>query len=131
MALYSTYIGNIKNLDEEHQAKVLNIARYFKSEKIKKDVRLSPTADLLKAIKTGNIDWSDFEYYYKEEMKREPMITALRELYKRLRRGEDIILVSYNKNYQECPRRLIGEFLQQYGIEYKELEPGEFTCRVV
>ena len=34
MALYSTYIGNIKNLDEEHQAKVLNIARYFKSEKI-------------------------------------------------------------------------------------------------
>lgn len=122
MALYSTYISNIKNLTEEQKNQVLNIARYFKSDQFKKDIRLCPSSDLLRAIKTGDIDWEDFEYYFKEEMKKDPMLTALRQLYKRLKSGEDIILVCYEKDYMFCHRRLIGEFLAQFGIEYKELD---------
>lgn len=119
--LYTTYISNIKNLSEDMQKKVIIIARYFKSEKFKKDIRLCPSAGLLKDRKDG-LDWYDFEYFFKKEMKEQPMLGALRELYKRLKHGEDIILACYEKDDSICHRRLIGEFLSQYGIEYKEIE---------
>lgn len=119
--LYSTYISNIKNLSEEQQSKVLNIARYFKSDKFKKDIRLSPSDGLLKAYKNGVIDWDNFEIEFKEQMTSGLTLVAMRELYKRLKAGEDIILVCYEKDYTYCHRRLIGEFLMQYGIEYQEL----------
>lgn len=121
MGLYSTYIANVKNLTEEKQSQVLIVARYFKSSKLKKDIRLCPSEDLLKAIKTGEIDWDEYEIYFKEEMKKEPMISGLRDLYRRLKNGEDIILVCYEKDYMFCHRRLIGEFLKGYGAEYNEI----------
>lgn len=121
MALYSTYISNIKNLTKEQQDQVLIIARYFKPGKFKKDFRLCPSVDLLNAYKTHEIDWEDYEVYFAEEMKKDPMVTGLRELYKRLKNGEDIILVCYERDYTNCHRRLIGEFLRQFGIEYNEL----------
>jgi uncharacterized protein YeaO (DUF488 family) len=122
MALYSTYISNIKNLTKEQQDQVLIIARYFKPGKFKKDIRLCPSDELLRAIKSGEIDWDEYEVYFKEEMQKDPMLTALRQLYKRLKSGEDIILVCYEKDYMQCHRRLIGEFLKQFGVEYHELQ---------
>ncbi len=121
MALYSTYIANIKNLTKEQQGQVLIIARYFKPGSFKKDIRLCPSDGLLRAIKSGDIDWDDYEIYFKEEMKKDPMLSGLRDLYRRLRNGEDIILVCYERDYTQCHRRLIGEFMQGYGVEYHEL----------
>lgn len=118
--LYSTYISNIKNLSEEQQSNILNIARFFKSEKFKKDMRLCPSYELLQAYKTGNIDWDDFEHAFKEQMKSGQTLIALRELYT-ICKTNDVILVCYEKDYTYCHRRLIGEFLEQYGIEYKEI----------
>jgi uncharacterized protein YeaO (DUF488 family) len=121
MALYSTYIANIKNLTKEQQDQVLIIARYFKPGKFKKDIRLCPSDELLRAIKSGDIDWDDYEVYFKEEMKKDPMLSGLRDLYRRLHKGEDIILVCYEKDPSVCHRRLIGEFMQGYGVDYNEL----------
>lgn len=122
MALYSTYISNIKNLTDEEQSKVLNIARFFKSDKFRKDIRLSPSDELLKMYKAGIIDWDEFETEFKIQMSGGLTLIALRELYKRLKSGEDIILVCYEKDYTYCHRRLIGEFMMQYDIEYHELK---------
>lgn len=122
MALYSTYISNIKNLTDEEQSKVLNIARFFRSDKFRKDIRLSPSNELLKMYKAGIIDWDEFETEFKIQMSGGLTLIALRELYKRLKSGEDIILVCYEKDYTYCHRRLIGEFMMQYDIEYHELK---------
>lgn len=48
------------------------------------------------------------------------MLSALRELYSKCK-NNDIILVCYEKSNEKCHRRLIGEFISQFGIEYKEL----------
>lgn len=125
--LYSTYISHIKNLTPEMQSKVLIIARYFKTNSFKKDIRLCPSVELLNAYKSGDIDWCDFEREFKKEMEKQPMLQGLRDLYRRVKNGEDIILACYEKEDTKCHRRLIGEFLQQYGIYYAELQPYEFT----
>ena len=125
--LYSTYISHIKKLTPEMQSKVLIIARYFKTNSFKKDIRLCPSVELLNAYKSGDIDWCDFEREFKKEMEKQPMLQGLRDLYRRVKNGEDIILACYEKEDTKCHRRLIGEFLQQYGIYYAELQPYEFT----
>lgn len=119
--LYSTYISNIKNLTDEKQKQIIIIARYFKSNNFKKDIRLCPSDELLKAYKSGSIDWDDYTIEFKELMQKQPMLGALRELYKRCKNGEDLILVCYEKSNERCHRRLIGEFIESFGVEYKEL----------
>lgn len=118
--LYSTYISNIKNLTDKQKSQVLNIARYFNSKEFNKDFRLCPSQDLLNAYKTGNLDWDDFVVEFKRQMKQGETLTALRELYKKAK-TEDVILVCYEKDYNMCHRKLIGDFIAGYGIQYEEI----------
>lgn len=77
-----------------------------------------------------------------EEMKKEPMLTALRQLYAAASK-QDVILICYCGDYKKCHRRLIGEFIQSYGIMYNEIgkpesdieykcivsQPGTWFCK--
>ena len=131
--LYSTYLNNVKNLTEEQKKQTLNIAAWFHSDKMNEDKRLAPSEDLLKDFKKWRITWEQYEVRFKEEMKKEPMLTALRQLYVACK-DRDIILVCYCGDYAKCHRRLIGEFIQSYGIMYNELgSPGsdlDYKCLV-
>lgn len=120
--LYTTYISNIKNLTPEMQNKVIIIARYFKSNKFKKDIRLCPSDSLLKAYKAGEIDWNEYEKIFKKEMHSYPMLQGLRDLYRICKSGKDVILACYEKDDYKCHRRLIREFLEKYDIHCAELQ---------
>lgn len=122
--LFTTYISNIKNIPEEYHKNVIIIARYFKSEKFKKDIRLCPPDWLLKAYKAGEMDWEDFEYEFKKYMLQGSCLEAMRELYVAVKNGRNIILACYEKDDSVCHRRLIREFLSQW-LETKEYEIGD------
>lgn len=122
--LFTTYISNIKNIPEEYHKNVIIIARYFKSDKFKKDTRLSPPDWLLKAYKSHDIDWEKFEYEFKKYMLKGETLTAMRQLYAAVKSGKDIILACYEKDDSVCHRRLIREYLSQW-IKTKEYEIGD------
>lgn len=122
--LYSTYISNIKNLTETQKGQVLNIARYFKSDLFPKDIRLCPSTDLLNTYKAGNLDWDEFVIEFKDQMSKGETLQGLRDLYKKCK-TEDVILVCYEKDYNMCHRKLIGDFISSYGISYEELPSEE------
>ena len=122
--LYTTYISNIKNIPEEFHKNIIIIARYFKSDKFKKDIRLCPPDWLLKAYKSCNISWEEFEYEFKKYMLKGETLIAMRQLYTAVKNGKDIILACYEKDDSVCHRRLIREYLSQW-IETKEYEIGD------
>ena len=122
--LFTTYISNIKNIPEEFHKNIIIIARYFKSDKFKKDIRLCPSDWLLKSYKSCEISWEEFESEFKKQMNTGTTLQAMRELYRRLKNGEDIILVCYEKDDTQCHRRLIREFLSQW-IKAKEYTEGD------
>lgn len=122
--LRSTYLANVKKLTPEEQKQVINIAAWFHSDKMNEDKRLAPSEDLLNDFKKWRINWEQYEVRFKEEMKQEPMLTALRQLYVACK-DQDVILVCYCGDYKQCHRRLIGEFIQSYGIMYNEIGVAE------
>lgn len=67
--------------------------------------------------------WPLYEKRFMAELKMESRVQALREVYKKLLRGEDVVLMCYCKDHRYCHRRLVGEFFKDYGVEATELNP--------
>lgn len=67
--------------------------------------------------------WHLYEKRFLEEMESEEKLKGLREVYKRLLVGRNVVLVCFCKDHRYCHRRLVGEFFEQYGVIAKELNP--------
>ncbi len=72
-----------------------------------------------------NVWWPKYEQRFLNELKLESRIKALREVYKKLVLGQDVVLVCFCKDHRYCHRRLVGEFFKDFGVEAKELNPIE------
>lgn len=90
---------------------------------------LAPSKDLFKKYtnewkgKSPEVWWKDYEEQFMSEMKTEEKLQCLRLIYKKLLKRKNIILVCFCKDHRYCHRRLLGEFLKQYNVEVKELNP--------
>ncbi|MEW4368935.1 DUF488 family protein, N3 subclade [Paenibacillus kandeliae] len=90
---------------------------------------LSPSADLFHTIwnkrkeLTDNSWWPEYERRFKQELTSEEKLHALRDVYKRLLRGQNVVLICFCKDHRYCHRRLVGQFFAQYGVEAEELNP--------
>lgn len=67
--------------------------------------------------------WPKYEKRFLAELKWEDRLKALRELYKLLINGIDIVLICFCKDHRYCHRRLVGEFFTQFGVQVEELNP--------
>lgn len=70
--------------------------------------------------------WPLYEKRFLMELKWENRINALREIYKMLLRGEDVVLMCYCKDHRYCHRRLVANFFSTYGIIAEELNPIKY-----
>ncbi|MHB8127217.1 MAG: DUF488 family protein, N3 subclade [Desulfitobacteriaceae bacterium] len=59
----------------------------------------------------------------KVEAKTDKKLNCLRELYRRLRSGTNIVLLCFCKDYNYCHRKLVAEFFKQYEMIAEELDP--------
>lgn len=90
---------------------------------------LSPSTDLFHTYlnqwkdRPGDEWWSKYEARFLIELKSNTKLNALRDVYKRLLRGKNVVLVCFCKDHRYCHRKLVGEFFEQYGVEVQELNP--------
>lgn len=56
-------------------------------------------------------------------MKTVEKLISLREIYRKLLEGKNIVLLCFCRDHKYCHRRLVAEFFNQYGIEVEELNP--------
>ncbi|HIW34122.1 MAG TPA: DUF488 domain-containing protein [Candidatus Paenibacillus intestinavium] len=90
---------------------------------------LAPSAALFhesieqRQSKPGPEWWPQYEEKFLLELQSDVKINALREVYRRLLRGENIVLVCFCTDHRYCHRRLAGHFFEQYGVQVEELNP--------
>ncbi|UAL47971.1 DUF488 family protein [Sutcliffiella horikoshii] len=91
--------------------------------------QLSPSKNLfLKFInnwKGHNPDswWHKYEEVFLEELENRETKQCLREVYKQLLKGKNIVLICFCDDHRFCHRRLVGEFFKPYGVQAIELNP--------
>ncbi|GGO09443.1 DUF488 domain-containing protein [Saccharibacillus kuerlensis] len=67
--------------------------------------------------------WPEYERRFGRELESQEKLTALRDVYKRLLKGQDVVLICFCKDHRYCHRRLVGEFFSEYGVQAEELNP--------
>ncbi|WP_419883966.1 DUF488 family protein [Peribacillus sp. B-H-3] len=67
--------------------------------------------------------WDKYEKRFLEELKTEEKLKGLREVYKRLLIGENVVLVCFCNDHRFCHRKLVGEFFKPFGVVAEELNP--------
>ncbi|KMK77367.1 DUF488 family protein [Alkalihalobacillus pseudalcaliphilus] len=67
--------------------------------------------------------WPKYEELFLQELENEESIQCLREIYKRLLIGKNIVLICFCDDHRYCHRRLVADFFRQFHIEPIELNP--------
>lgn len=67
--------------------------------------------------------WPKYEKCFNEELKKDVVVQSLREIYKKLLLGENIVLICFCNDHRYCHRRLVAEFFEPYGVKPIELNP--------
>ncbi|MFZ5591204.1 MAG: DUF488 family protein [Bacillota bacterium] len=65
--------------------------------------------------------WEKYKEIFLRELAMPEKRKALRELWNLLQEGQDVALACYCSDGTYCHRRLVGEFLGQYGVQVVEL----------
>jgi len=123
--LYTTYLANAKKIPP-------GVKKYLVVRFLPKDFgyngegdiihvpALSPSVTLLLEYKK-NKDWDFYVRRFEQEMEnRADLKEALKNLYDELKKGQDICLICYEKDFMRCHRFLIAKKLVEKGIEWKE-----------
>lgn len=127
--IYTTYLAKLNKIPEESY-KII-IARYLprsfdinKYHKTYHCSELSPSAELLRKYKEKEIEWSEFERLYTEEITNNDevmkIIENMIEVSERI--GRDIYLICYEKDNNECHRSLLSKYIrEQYKVKCEEV----------
>lgn len=130
--LYINYLANIKNTPE--RVKKYLIVRippkhfnFFQNSDIKHMPQLSPSQNLLYSYKNKNISFNQFKEKFVNEIEnRQDMKQAIEKLVKDLKHGENICLICYEEDSNECHRKIIADYIKsKYGIDYIDIKKEE------
>ena len=126
--LYTSNLAGLKRINFE--ADVLLITRAsveIAGTTIVKD--LAPSVDLFQTFlnswknRPGPDWWPRYEERFLIELKSNIKINALRDVYRSLNQGKNVVLVCFCADHRHCHRRLVGEFFKANGVEAEELNP--------
>lgn len=124
--LYTTYLSKMKQIPEGIK-KVLIVRLLPPSLSLDKqvdiyhEISLSPSKALLFDYKK-NQDWDLYvKRFTKEVNTRDDMKITLNEYLAKLKKGEDICFICYEKDYKSCHRYLLALWFIEQGIEWKEI----------
>lgn len=65
--------------------------------------------------------WHLYEKRFLKELDTEEKLVSLREIYKKLLSGKNIVLLCFCKDHRYCHRRLVGEFFKPFEVDAIEL----------
>lgn len=82
---------------------------------------LAPSKALLLAYK-NNHDWSYYTKQFTYEMQhRKDLYDKINSLNKYLKKGNNVCLICYEKDYLHCHRYLLAQYFINKGIKWKEI----------
>jgi uncharacterized protein YeaO (DUF488 family) len=67
--------------------------------------------------------WSEYEGHFQKELESNEKLQGLRDIYKKLLLGKNVVLICFCKDHRYCHRRLVADFFKPYGVEAEELNP--------
>lgn len=126
--LYTTNPTGLKFLKEE--AELWQIMRA--GPELANAIRvkeLSPSDQLFQSYirtwrhKSSEEWWPLYQERFLKELQTDEKLKGLREVYKSLLKGNNVVLICFCDDHRICHRRLVGEFFKPYGIEAVELNP--------
>lgn len=124
--LLSTYYAKLQKISKKYNdvpklGISLSVPKFFLSLPESYHCKsLAPTPELLNAYKSGKIDWQGYVEWFKRLMK-----TSMRNSLNKLIdvvKNTDVIIVCYEKDVNFCHRGLIGKYIQEHGIEWREIK---------
>lgn len=65
--------------------------------------------------------WHLYEKRFLEELTTDEKVVGLRDVYKKLLIGTNVVLLCFCKDHRYCHRRLVGEFFKPFGVDAIEL----------
>lgn len=126
--LYTTYLGNIKNLDLDSDTEFIIIMRKLpknfdlkKCKEINYKQELSPSEDLLFEY-ISNKNWNQFKKKFRREMlTRLDLRKAIESIYFKLR-SHNVCLICCEEDYIHCHRYLLAEWYIKKGFTHIEIK---------
>lgn len=67
----------------------------------------------------------NFADLYREELKTQEKLRWMRRLWVLVCQGHNIVLACYCKSPERCHRKILGDFLREYGVEVQEYVPRQ------
>jgi uncharacterized protein YeaO (DUF488 family) len=111
--LYSTYLSNLKNLPQ-------GVVRV----RVCRPCILSPSKELLKQYKTGEITWEQYVEQYKLELISNRSAYPFLETIAGWAKSRDVYLYCYEKDPSHCHRSILLEILKGMGAPLGKIEGG-------
>jgi len=130
MKLATGYFGNLR-LYRKNNLTPLAICQYAPQwYNGSVETRLAPPKWLLQKIKSGTID---YETQFVSEYKRHLEALGEEKIKKILAtHGANLVLLCYEKNYNECHRKILADYLRERGVEIGEYsEPSVAPVKAV
>lgn len=85
--------------------------------------RLAPAYKLVQAFKKHGINWNAYyQRYMKEVIYNPESKIALDIIYNHLKSGEDIALICYCTNAQQCHRSILGKYYEEFGASVYDID---------
>ena len=124
--LFTSNVNGLRNLKVESEIWQITRAGIIPNSTLVRG--LAPSTELFEKYltewkKLPTKDWwQEYETRFLEELKSQEKLDCLREVYRRLKNGTNIVLVCFCKDYNYCHRKLVAEFFRQYDITSEELD---------
>lgn len=119
----TSYISNVKNIEKDFD-EIIFITRYL-PETIKLNSKymwlknLSPNQRVLKMYKDKLITFEELADTYLKELKLYSLNT-IKEIIKKSRNGKNICLCCFEKDRENCHRKILAEVIKYIGKEEVE-----------
>lgn len=134
--LYINYLANIENTPEGVKKYIIvrippKHFNFYQHPDTKHKPQLSPSKELLMASKNGELSFERFKERFLQEIHvRTDMKQAINELVAELNKGEDICLICYEKDSNDCHRKILADYIKEmYGLDYIDIKKEKHPYR--
>ena len=128
--LYTSYIGNLRNIPDNENTIYIFVTRWKPKINTNKFVsktfwrpNLGPSETLLTRWKSGNMNWIEYRKTFLEEGETNPLFKGgLAEVLTYLNDKKDIYLLCYEKEDINCHRSILREYFLYNNIKCEEFK---------
>lgn len=126
--LFTSNPTGLKNLTIDAEVlQIMRAAHTLPNAQLVKE--LSPSKSLFMKYSSQwkgtphEIWWPKYKHEFEKEFEKEIVINSLRDIYRKLLKGKNVVLVCFCSDHKICHRSLVGEFFRKYNVDVIELNP--------